>query len=176
MWGERSTKFAKDKFDRPVVDIKALDAGLRSWAQLRSRPKIIVSNQTKILEVYVDVEGDILPSVPLLTVDCETQDLWMVAAAIAAPVTTIVAAERHLGAGMSVDVLKLSAKDVLSLPTPANSDAWSRGAEIFKQLQACEDVKLRKSLLATFATEMNSAFAVTDSTIVNWWLGRFPKR
>jgi methylase of polypeptide subunit release factors len=176
MWGERPTKFAKDNFTRPVVDPKVLPEKLRSWALARAVPKVIVSNQTKILEVYVDVAGDILPSVPLLTVDCEIKQLWLVAAAIASPVATIVAAERHLGAGMSVDVLKLSAKDVLSLPVPTHNEAWSEGAEILKQLQGCKDQANRTVLLSTFASEMNSAFGVSDSGVVDWWLSRFPKR
>lgn len=176
MWGERPTKFAKDKFERPVVDPKVLPEKLRLWAQARAVPKVIVSNQTKILEVYVDVAGDILPSVPLLTVDCEIKQLWLVAAAIASPVATIAAAERHLGAGMSVDVLKLSAKDVLGLPVPSDNEAWSKGAEILKHLQERKDQANRTVLLTTFASEMNTAYGVSDSGIVDWWLSRFPKR
>lgn len=112
----------------------------------------------------------------MLTVDCKPHDLWLVASALAAPVGTLVAAERHLGAGMSVDVLKLSAKDVLDLPTPRNAIAWNRGAEIFEDLQRCQDSETRTSLLRAFALEINAAFEVTDSTIVDWWLGRFPNR
>lgn len=176
MWGERSTKFAKEKFDNPVVDPKQLSDALRDWAESRSRPKVIVSNQTKNLEVFVDTDGDILPSVPLLTVDCEAHKLWLVAAAIASPVASLVAAERHLGAGMSVDVLKLSAKDVLSLPVPIDLDAWARGARAFEQLQACESSEERSDMFFEFASIMNSAYEVQNPMIADWWLGRLPRR
>lgn len=176
MWGERSTKFAKEKFDNPVVDPKRLSEVLREWAESRSKPKVIVSNQTKNLEVFVDTDGDILPSVPLLTVDCEAHKLWLVAAAIASPVASLVATERHLGAGMSVDVLKLSAKDVLSLPVPVDSDAWARGARMFEQLQACESSVERSDMFSEFASIMNSAYEVQNPMIADWWLGRLPRR
>jgi len=176
MWGERATKFAKDRFVRPVVDVERLGEDVRRWVGARSQPKVIVSNQTKNLEVYVDVKGDILPSVPLLTIDCELESLWLVAASIAAPVVTAVAAERHLGAGMSVDVLKLSVRDVLNLPTPHHTDAWARGAAIFKQLQESVDPQARRRLLSDFASEMNAAFGVQDSALTDWWLKRLPTR
>jgi hypothetical protein len=176
MWGERATKFAKDKFVRPVVDVQRLSENARAWATARSQPKVIVSNQTKNLEIYVDVKGDILPSVPLLTIDCEVKNLWLIAASIAAPVVTAVAAERHLGAGMSVDVLKLSVRDVLELPTPYHVDAWARGAAVFKRLQECLDPQVRRGLLSDFASEMNAAFGVQDSALTDWWLNRLPAR
>jgi hypothetical protein len=176
MWGERSTKFAKDTFVRPVVDVQRLSEDVRAWARARSRPKVFVANQTKNLEVYVDIKGDILPSVPLLTIDCEVNNLWLVAASIAAPVVTAIAAERHLGAGMSVDVLKLSVRDVLNLPTPCHVDAWARGAAVFKQLQECLDPQARGRLLSDFASEMNAAFGVQDSALTDWWLNRLPAR
>ncbi len=175
MWGERSTKFARQTYLRPVVDVQVLSKELRNWAISRAKPKVIVSNQTKLLEVYVDVGGDILPSVPLLTLDCEIENLWLVAAAISSPLATLVAAERHLGAGMSGDVLKLSAKDVLNLPVPSDVKAWTRGAQIFKELQEKGGSDGTK-LLQSFADEMNTAFAVSDLDIGRWWIGRLPRR
>lgn len=176
MWGERSTKFAKERFVMPVVDPKLLSESLRKWAETRAQPKVIVSNQTKNLEVFVDTDGDVLPSVPLLTVDCSIEKLWLVAAAIASPVASLVAAERHLGAGMSVDVLKLSAKDVLSLPVPVDLDAWAKGATMFEQLQACESFAERSNKFFEFAAVMNAAYEVRNPMITDWWMGRLPSR
>lgn len=176
MWGKRTTRFAKEKFERPVVDLSLLSAPIRVWADSRSKPKIIVSNQTKVLEAFVDVSGEILPSVPLLTVDCDLEQLWLVAAAISSPITSVIAAERHLGAGMSVDVIKLSAKDLLNLPAPSDFAAWDKGSKVFKQLQDTEGEDQRMSLLSQFAMLMCLAYGVTDVAVSTWWLKRLPVR
>ena len=171
LWGSRSTRFAKEKFQRPVVDTSVLTPVLQVWATQRSRPKVIVSNQTRVIEAYVDDVGDVLPSVPLLTVDSPADELWKVAAAIASPVASAVAAERHLGAGMSADVIKLSAKDLLNLPLPSKSDEWEQGARIFRQIHECSETVVRRELTQEFGKIMCVAYAVSDE-IFHWWWRR----
>jgi len=171
LWGSRSTRFAKEKFQRPVVDTSVLTPVLQVWATQRSRPKVIVSNQTRVIEAYVDDVGDVLPSVPLLTVDSPAEELWKVAAAIASPVASAVAAERHLGAGMSADVIKLSAKDLLNLPLPSKSDEWEQGARIFRQINECSETLVRRDLIQEFGKLMCEAYAASDE-IFHWWWRR----
>jgi hypothetical protein len=175
LWGLRSTRFAKTKYTQPVVEVSELPKRLGDWANSRKRPKIMVSNQTRIVEVFVDEVGDILPSVPILTVDCGADDLWRVAASLASPVASILDTERHLGAGMSADVIKMSARDLLNLPLPTNSEKWSEGSELFQRIQAIQDASVRIELLAKFGHVMCDAFEA-PSKVFDWWWSRIPKR
>ena len=175
LWGQRSTRFAKTKYTQPVVAVSNLPKELAGWASSRKRPKILVSNQTRIVEVFVDDLGDVLPSVPILTVDCEADDLWRVAASLASPVASILATERHLGAGMSADVIKMSAKDLLNLPLPSNSEKWSEGSILFQRIHRTHDPSIRNELLTQFGHVMCEAFDA-PLEVFNWWWGRIPKR
>jgi len=175
MWGTRHTRFAKERYLKPLVDTSLLSPALRAWATTRNQPKVVVSNQTRILEPYVDQLGDVLPSVPLLTVDCAREDLWLVAAAVASPVASIVAVERHLGAGMSIDVIKLSAKDLLNLPLPMNRKCWAEGAHMFQRIQDETEPRMRSELIGQFGRIMCDAYA-TSNDVLEWWLTRLPDR
>ena len=62
LWGERPTKFAKQRYDRPRVNIAALSPALQRWAQQRLVPKILIANQTRSIEAVFDEAGEWLPS------------------------------------------------------------------------------------------------------------------
>jgi hypothetical protein len=47
LWGERSTRFAKQRYDAPRVDVSALSPTLQRWATQRLAPKILIANQTR---------------------------------------------------------------------------------------------------------------------------------
>jgi hypothetical protein len=67
-WGERPITFAKQRYERPRVDLTQLDEHMREWARRRLVPKVLVANQTRIVEAVCDPHGDWLPGVPVLGV------------------------------------------------------------------------------------------------------------
>ena len=74
LWGERAVRFAKQRYAAPRVAIERLSPRLQRWAMSRMVPKILVANQTKVIEAVHDPRGEWLPSVPVITAvsgDCE---------------------------------------------------------------------------------------------------------
>jgi hypothetical protein len=66
LWGERPVRFAKRRFEAPRLDVAALDDPMRRWAQKRLVPKVLVANQTSIIEAVCDADGRWLPGVPVV--------------------------------------------------------------------------------------------------------------
>ena len=64
-WGERPVRFAKREFLAPRVDVGRLDAPMRAWARRKLVPKVLVANQTRIVEAVADPCGAWLPGVPV---------------------------------------------------------------------------------------------------------------
>ena len=102
-WGRSPTRFAKQRYAAPVVDLEALraDGSLASWAESRLVPKVLVATQGAVLEAVVDVDGAWLPSVPTLVCTPPADRLWHVLAVLLAPPVVALAAARYLGAGLS---------------------------------------------------------------------------
>lgn len=159
-WGQRPTRFAKQRFERPRVDLSALTPALQAWARSRLVPKVLMATQTKVIEAIADPEGALLPSVPVLTIvpdNCD--DVWRVLAVVLAPSTSAWAASRYLGAGLTSLALKLSATQVRTLPLPAQD--WDEAI-----------APLRAGDMTAFASAMNRAYAVPDEPVSSWWLAR----
>lgn len=126
LWGRVATRVHKQKWMHPRVDLDSIDAAavsdpqmrrLAAWARSRLTPKLLLATQTRVLEVLADPEGELLPCVPVITVTPkDPADLGRVAKALSSPVASAVALTRYAGAGLSVDAIKLSAKQVLELP------------------------------------------------------------
>lgn len=175
-WGERACRFNKVSYLHPRVDLGALTTPLQEWARRRLVPKVLVATQTRVLEAVVDVAGDLLPSVPVVTVTARsgrTEDLWRIGALLCTPPATLVAARRHLGAARSASALRLSASDVLALPLPADEDAWNRAAGAFAAASAAGG---DRDLLRKSAGAMVEAYALgVDDDLVAWWEARLPQ-
>ena len=67
-WGARPITLARHRFDAPRVALDRLDARMTEWARRRLVPKVLVANQTKIIEAVCDPEGAWLPGVPVVAV------------------------------------------------------------------------------------------------------------
>ena len=159
-WGQRPTRFAKQRFGRPRVEIAALSPALQRWAATRLVPKVLMATQTKVIEAIADPDGAFLPSVPVLTIVPDlSDDLWRVLAVLLAPSTSAWAASRYLGAGMTSTALKLSATQVRTLPLPAQP--WDDAI-----------APLRAGDWPLFAVAMNRAYAVPDEPVTAWWLAQ----
>ena len=62
-WGSRPVRFAHHRYDAPRVDLARLSPEMLRWATQRLVPKILVANQTRVIEAVVDREGAWLPGV-----------------------------------------------------------------------------------------------------------------
>lgn len=162
-WGERPTRFAKQRFQHPRIDRSALPPPLAVWADARSVPKVLLATQTRVLEAVVDATGGLLPSVPVISVvPTSPDDLWRVAAVLTCPPVAVEAARRHLGSGRSSRAVRLRAAEVVDLPLPAHLEPWTEAADL---LRAGGD-------LAAVGAAMDAAYGLADDDeLLGWWLG-----
>ena len=66
-WGRRDVTFARRRFQRPTVELARLSPTMRRWADGLLVPKVLVANQTRVIEAVADPDGRWLPGVPLIT-------------------------------------------------------------------------------------------------------------
>jgi SAM-dependent methyltransferase len=162
-WGQRPARFARRRFVAPRVDLGRLgsaDARLASWFRSRLGPKVLVATQTRVIEAVADPVGAWLPSVPVIAVEpTRTADLWAIAAVLTAPPISAWALSRHMGAGLGVWTLKLSASQLLDLPLPRRS--WPDAAD-----------QLRRGDVEGCARAMCDAYGLAPpaaEALFGWW-------
>jgi len=122
-WGRRSITFAKQRYDTPRVDLARLDDDMVRWARRRLVPKVLVANQTRIVEAVCDPKGDWLPAVPVLGVYPSgahwddggrrsegelAASAGEIAAVLTSPVASVWLWHRGAGTGLSADAIRLS--------------------------------------------------------------------
>ncbi|MXX43791.1 MAG: N-6 DNA methylase [Acidimicrobiales bacterium] len=179
LWGTVTTRFAKSRWHAPAVDIARLraESDLGEWADQRLIPKLLIATQTPVLEVIPDEVGNMLPSVPAITVVPEGISLWHAAALLTSPALTAWAAAHHLGASLSTNAIKLSAKQVASLPVPPKSEAWDAAAVEAQSALRSTSREMRLAHLKDLASLMCVAFEVKEpDELIAWWSDRLPKR
>lgn len=173
-WGVAATRFAKGHYQAPRVLLERLTPPLQAWARARLRPKVLLATQTRALEAVVDAAGALLPSVPVVSVvPADAADLWRIGALLATAPCTLVAAQRHMGTGLSSEALRLSAKDVLALPLPQDRAAWDEAAAALELATSAVDESAWASALEAASTAMARAFGLGDDPeLQGWWRGR----
>lgn len=166
-WGERSITFAKRRFERPRLDLAALDPKMLRWANDRMVPKVLIANQTKILEAFADPDGSMLPGVPVVCAypsaatsidDRASAELaWQIAAVLTSPVASAWAWHRSAGTGMSADAIRVGPVLLAELP-------WPRGS-LDAAVAALQEHDVRHC-----AREVHRAFGMTDGrALTEWW-------
>ena len=175
-WGRARTRFARREYDAPSVDLDALRAegGLAAWAEARLVPKLLVAGQGRVVEAVADVDGQWLPSVPVVTVaPHDPADLWRLLAVTLAPPVVAEAAARYLGTGLTPGSVKLSARQVAALPLPADGEAWAAGAVLAQRAQEAATPAEREARLRETAAVMARAYGeADDGEALRWWLDR----
>jgi hypothetical protein len=157
MWGQRPTRFARQRFEAPRVAVDALPPALRAWAGARLVPKVLVATQTPVIEAAVDATGEWLPSVPVITVVPHTpDDLWRVGAVLTAPAVSAWAAATYFGAALTATAIKLSASQVRTLPLPPRPWDDAAGALAVGDVDGC-------------ARLMDAAYG---TALYDWWCAR----
>jgi hypothetical protein len=107
--------------------------------------------------------------VPVVTVAAPPADLHHVVSVLTAPPVVALAAARYAGTALSVTALKLAARQVASLPLPADTAAWDEAAEHSRAAHLADDEHRAKALQAC-AEAMCEAYG--DDAALAWWLDR----
>lgn len=178
-WSIKQTRILKQPWTAPRIDRDRMRAEgtLSEWISSRLIPKIVLATQTKVLEAFVDEQGRYVPSLPLITIaPINGADLWRIAAAIASPVCAGIAMQKYSGAALSVQAIKLSAKQTLALPIPKDGADWDHAAALLKEAHALADDGARSQRLIDYARASIAAFGVPAEqsvALLDWWVGRF---
>jgi hypothetical protein len=114
LWGERTVRFAKQRFQAPRVDVARLSPRLQRWAERRLVPKILIANQTPTIEAVADRAGAWLPSVPVIT--CTTADIDATLDVLSSPPATTWVRHHARGSGLSANAVRLSPALLASIP------------------------------------------------------------
>jgi hypothetical protein len=171
-WGARPTSFAHQRWLAPRIDLDGLrqkDASLHAWAVDRLRPKLVVAQQTRLIEAAVDTSGCWYPSTPTIAVTPAPDHLWLVAAVVLAPP---VAAWMHgevAGSGLAAGHLRLTAARLRDVPLPGDRAALDDGADLIRVASAAASPDDRRAALGRFAQVMTRAYKAPAS-VAQWWL------
>jgi len=160
-WGERAVRFAKRDFDAPRIDLDALDDRMRTWAERRLRPKVLIANQTRVLEAVADPIGQWLPGVPVVSVyPANSEAVWEIAAVLTSPSASAWAWHERGGTGLSASTIRVGPVMLGELP-------WPTGP--LDQAVAC----LRAGDLAGCGRAVDRAYGVDPdeaAALAAWWL------
>lgn len=168
-WGVAPARFAKRRWTRPVA------TGLpQAFLAPRVAPKVLLATQTRALEAVVDDAGRWLPTTPVITLRGE--DLWRIGAVLTNPVTSAWALRHHAGAARSRDAVKLSARQALAAPLPADCAAWDVAGGHLRRAHA--DATQRARHLWRCGAAMVRAYGCTAEAepLMAWWWQRLPSR
>lgn len=116
LWGERPVRFAKQRYLAPRVALERLTPSVRHWAESRLVPKILIANQTKVIEAVHDTTGEWLPSVPVIT--CTTNDPERVLAVLNSEAANEWVRHHAAGSGLTAHALRLNPRLLASIPLP----------------------------------------------------------
>jgi len=129
-WGVAPIRFGRRDWNRPMVDRHALPPRIGGWLDRQLRPKVLLATQTRLLEPVVDREGIVAPATPLIAVHADADQLDRVVAVLLAPPVVAWAWRRWFGTAMTIDAVKLAARQVGELPLPPDRDRWSEAAAL----------------------------------------------
>ncbi len=161
-WGERPVRFAKRRFAAPRIDVSALDPKMTAWASQRLVPKVLIANQTPIVEAVCDPEGEWLPGVPVVAAypaESTADAAWEIAAVLSAPSVSAWAWHQRGGTGLSSNTIRLGPSMLAELPWPTGSLDAAVDALRDGDVVACAD-------LADAAYGIDAA---ERAVLAEWW-------
>jgi hypothetical protein len=163
-WGRTRLRFGGQDWDRPIVTRTGLTPRVTRWFDAQLRPKVLLATQTKLFEPVVDRAGDLMPATPLIAIHAAPADLDHVAAVLLAPPVVLWAWRRWFGTALTVDAIKLAARQVGELPVPVDRSAWDEAAAI-----VAEEASLAS--IVRVAEIMTTAYGASDEVLA-WWTAR----
>jgi N-6 DNA Methylase len=175
-WSDAPARIAGRSHLRPVIDpAEIASASLARWIAARRVPKVLVATQTRVVEAACDPTGEWVPSTPVVSVECRPADLWRVLAVLLAPPVTVWARQRYAGAARSARSVKLSARQVLEVPLPADAALWADGAEEWRNAHDLSTGGADRETLMRVGSLMCEAYGCGDAEW-EWWLDQLPRR
>lgn len=174
-WGERRFRYAKRSWLAPRVRLTSLEAdpALARWTKDRLVSKVLLATQTRVVEAAVDLDGDCVPVTPVISVEPAEDDLWLVVAVLLAPPVSAWAMRQYAGAALTNQAIKLSASQVLDIPTPGDRGRWEKAASLL----ASGNGGLDRDEWLRFGSMMSDAYGISDQReVIGWWSGRWPQR
>ena len=150
---------------------------MRRWADGLLVPKVLVANQTRVIEAVTDPDGRWLPGVPVITArPTEPADLWPVAAVLTSPVASAWAWHRAAGTGLSATSLRLGPRWLTELPWPAGDLGPAVDALRDGDVVACGRAVLRAyDIDAEAGSETADAHGASGAQpLLEWWTERLP--
>lgn len=166
LWGRRPMTFARRRFTHPRVDLAQLSGRFPRWAERKLVPKVLVANQTRILEAVADRDGAWLPGVPVNTVTPTDRSTPVdaIAAVITSPVASLLAWQLGAGTGLSTRSVRVGPALLAQLPWPAGDLSVATDALINGDVEACG-----RAVCAAYSIE-----AHTSSAMLDWWRSQMP--
>lgn len=174
LWGRRPITFARQRWIRPRIDIDRLDDKMRLWAQRRLVPKVLVANQTRLVEAICDPLGAWLPAVPVVSVyptgshwddrerrgrDDLATSAWTIAAVLTSGFASTWAWHRGAGTGLGANAIRISPVVLADLPWPSS--------DLTRAVDA-----LRSGDLHGCAAAVDAAYGIASTGDVGaWWRG-----
>ena len=120
-WGERPVTFNRRRFQRPRVDVSRLDEKMQRWARRLAGPKVLIANQTRVLECVLDRDGTTLPAVPVITARPNTlgdTELSALGAVLSSPLVSAWLWHTAAGTGLSARAIRIRPAVVAAVPWP----------------------------------------------------------
>jgi SAM-dependent methyltransferase len=171
-WGGRQVTFARQRLERPRVALDRLSPPMQEWARRRLVPKVLVANQTAIVEAVCDPEGEWLPAVPVIGVyptgahwedppatdrRALTAAAWEIAAVLTSPFASAWIWHRSAGTGLGARSVRLSPTVLAELLWPAGSLRGPVAALQRGEVRVCAGL-------------VDAAYGVTtDADLGSWW-------
>jgi SAM-dependent methyltransferase len=167
-WGSRPVTFAKRRLHAPRIDLTALDPKMQRWASRRLVPKVLVANQTSIIEAVCDPNGEWLPAVPVIGVYPHVDDgvrsaadaAWGIAAVLTSPIASALVWHHAAGTGLSATSIRLGPAALGAIPWPGGDVGPAVAALRDGDVHRCGDLIL-------------DAYGIRDAIdreqLVRWW-------
>ena len=166
-WGDRPVTFAKQRFRSPTVDLARLSTPMRRWAETLLVPKVVVANQTRVIEAVADPDGSWIPGVPLITVrPTDPVDVPAVAAMLTSPYASAWAWHRAGGTGMSAGAMRLGPRWLAELPWPAGDLGGAVSALAAGDVAGCGE-----AVMSAYGLDAGDPLVVRMG---EWWRGWLP--
>ncbi|RNC81857.1 MAG: hypothetical protein ED559_08765 [Phycisphaera sp.] len=180
-WGQQPHRILKERWQSPRVDRERMhkEGSLSAWIEARLVPKVLIATQSNVIESVVDGDGIYLPCMPVITA-CPKPGvgLWHLASALSSPIACLYAVRHYAGTAMTPDAIKLSAKQVLTLPIPAPGGVWDSAARRFRVASECVDLDEKFKHLILAGSDMCDAFGIKRAQrdeLAVWWENRLAK-
>lgn len=123
-WGQRPVTFNRRRYQRPRVDVSLLDERMQRWAHRLAIPKVLIANQTRVLECVLDRDGTMLPSVPVITARPNPPgdaELSALGAVLSSPLVSAWLWHTAAGTGLSARTIRIRPAVVAAVPWPGGA-------------------------------------------------------